>query len=176
MPWFQFADLEDSEADALLEQYIARAGPRLAQFKREVAARGGPPVGELDGSLESLPKIWNWFVEHAGDGDDELPPWYEPDPPEFADERLAPAVLHDADGLAHYIAEVFRHAKPDLQWGLHRFDRRLRAESQNRPMLTSDSDFADVLPIAYGKALKWRNSDNHDPEELVRLFAAYGIT
>lgn len=150
-----------------------RAPGRLEEFKREVAARRGPAEAELDGTPESLIGVWRWFVKHAGDWDGQLPPWYEPDPPELARQRLRPQVLHDADGLAHYLAQVFKQEMPDLEWGIYKADKRLRDVDQNKPVLKNQHDI-EVVGVAYVKALKIHNErKDRKPDALLRTFHAW---
>ena len=176
MPPKDFFNLDDGAAEEFFEMFTARAAPRLAAFKRELEARGGPAQSELDGSLESLVGVWTWFVEHAGDAGGDLPPWYEPDPPELAAERLSPAVLHDVDGLAHYMAEVFQRARPGLAWGIGKEDKRLRYEAQNKPVLKDEDGDVNVLSLAYIKGLQHHDGKHRSPDALLQMFAAWGIT
>ncbi len=173
MPPKDFSNLSDGEAEAFFAAFVARAPGRLETFKREVAARGGPAEAELDGSPESLVRVWKWYVEHAGDGSGELPPWYEPDPPEVAAERLSPEVLHDADGLALYLARVFRQALPDLEWGIGKLPKRMRYVDQNKPLLKSERHDIDVVGVAYVKALKVHDGEDRKPDALLRTFRAW---
>lgn len=173
MPPKNFYNLDEDAAGAFLELFTARAGTRLEEFRREVAARGGPDEAAFDETPESLVGVWQWFVEHAGDGGGELPPWYEPDPPELAAERPPPEVLHDADGLALYLARVFQRALPELEWGLGREPKRMRYEAQNRPVLKGDGYDVDVLTVAYVKALRLRDGADQDPQSLLDTFHAW---
>lgn len=173
MPPKDFYNLDDAEAEAFFASFVDRAGPRLEEFRREVTARGGPDEAGLDETPASLVGLWRWFVEHAGDGGGELPPWYEPDPPELAAERVRPAVLHDADGLALYLARVFQRELPELEWGLGREPKRMRYEAQNRPVLKGHGRDIDVLTVAYVKSLKLRDGKDRDERALLRTFHAW---
>lgn len=176
MPPKAFARLDDDEADAFFAAFVARAPGRLNEFKREVAARGGPAEAALNGSLESLVGIWRWYVEHAGDGGGggKLPPWYEPDPPELAAERLSAELVRDADGLAHYLAQVFQRQMPELEWGIGKLPKRMRYVSQNKPLLTDHDGYdADVLAVAYNITLRLRNGEQRQPDALLRTVRAW---
>lgn len=174
MPPKDFFNLGDAEAEAFFAAYVARAEPRLEEFRQEVAATGGPPEAELDGSRESLVGVWTWFVGRDRDGGGgELPPWYEPDPPEVAGERLPPATLRDADGLALYLALAFRRALPGLEWGIGRMPARKRYVSQNKPVLKGDGYDVDVLQVAYIHALKAADGEDTEPDALLRTFNAW---
>jgi hypothetical protein len=173
VPPKDFYNLNEDAAEAFFEIFTTRAEPRLEEFKREVSARGGPDEVELDETPQSLVDVWRWFVEHAGDGGGALPPWYEPDPPELAADRLPAEVLHDADGLALYLARVFQHTLPELNWGLGREPKRMRYVSQNKPVLKGDGYDVDVLAVAYNKALRARDGEDHDAQALLRTFRAW---
>jgi hypothetical protein len=173
VPPKDFFNLDAAEAERFFADFVARAGPRLEEFRREVATRGGPGASALDESPESLVAVWRWFVEHAGDGGGDLPPWYDPDPPERAAERLPAEVLHDADGLALYLARVFQQVLPELEWGLGREPKRMLYEAQNRPVLKGDGYDVDVLTVAYVKALKLRDGNDRDEQSLLRTFRAW---
>ena len=179
MPPKNFYDLPDEEADAFFERFATRIPRRLDEFRREVEATGGPGAQELDGSPDSLVPIWEWFVARNEGGrargqDAELPPWYEPDPPEVAAERVPPATLRDADGVALYLAEVFKRGLPGLEWGVARMPRRMLYESQNRPVLTGEPGDVDVISVAYVMSLKVvLDGKDTDPEALLRTYRAW---
>jgi hypothetical protein len=166
MPPKDFFSLGDAEAEAFFEQYTARAKARLDEFRREVSATGGP---ELDGTPESLVPLWRWFVARPAEPGGELPPWYEPDPPEVARERLPASTLRDADGIALYLAQVFGHP-----WGIGREPPRKRYVSQNKPVLKASGHDVDVLQIAYNLALRAAEGRDTDDEALLRTFRAWG--
>lgn len=173
MPPKDFLNLDKADAKAFLEIFAERAEPRLAEFEREVEARGGPSQSKLDGSPDSLVDVWKWFVAHAGDGDDELPPWYEPDSPEEAEEGLDPGVVHDVDGLALYLARAFRGALGDLDWGLGDEPKQKDYVSQNTPLLKGDGYDIDVLGVAQSLAIRARDGRDRDPQALLRTFNAW---
>ncbi len=170
MPPKDFFSLGDAEAEAFFEAYVARAEPRLDEFRAEVSASGGP---ELDGSPESLVPLWGWFVArpHAADG--ELPPWYEPDPPDVAAERLPAGALRDVDGIALYLALAFRRALGGLDWGIGHEPPRRRYVSQNRPVLKAGGYDIDVLQVAYNLAMRTLVGRDTDDEALLRAFRAW---
>lgn len=173
MPPKDFFSLGDAEAEAFFEAYVARAEPRLDEFRAEVSASGGPPAAELDGSPESLVPLWRWFVArpHAADG--ELPPWYEPDPPDVAAERLPAGALRDVDGIALYLALAFRRALGGLDWGIGHEPPRRRYVSQNRPVLKAGGYDIDVLQVAYNLAMRTLVGRDTDDEALLRAFRAW---
>ena len=173
MPAKDFYNLDKADAKAFLKTFAERAEPRLAKFEREVEARGGPAQSKLDGSPDSLVDVWKWFVGHAGDGDTELPPWYEPDSSEEAQEGLDPGVVHDVDGLALYLGRAFRQALGDLEWGLGDEPRSKRYVSQNRPRLKGDGYDIDVLRFAQSLAIRARDGRDRDPQALLRTFKAW---
>jgi hypothetical protein len=169
MPPKDFFGLGDAEAEAFFDDYVARAEPRLDEFRREVSASGGPSEAELDGSPESLVPLWRWFVARPAEAGGELPPWYEPDPPELAAQRLPASTLRDADGVALYLARVFGH-----EWGIGREPPRKRYVSQNKPVLKAGGHDIDVIAVAYNLALRAAEGRDTDDEALLRTFRAWG--
>jgi hypothetical protein len=168
MPPKDFFSLGDAEAEAFFEAYVARAEPRLDEFRGEVSA-----AAELDGSPESLVPLWRWFVARPRSADGELPPWYEPDPPEVAGERLPASALRDVDGIALYLALVFRRALGPLEWGIGREPPQRRYVSQNKPVLKADGYDIDVLQVAYNLAMRTLDGRDTDDEALLRAFRAW---
>jgi hypothetical protein len=171
MPPKDFFSLGDAEAEAFFEAYVARAERRLDEFRREVSASGGP--AELDGSPESLVPLWRWFVARPQAAGGELPPWYEPDPPELAGERLPASALRDVDGIALYLAHAFRRTLGALEWGIGHEPPRRRYVSQNRPVLKADGYDIDVLQVAYNLAMRTLDGRDTDDEALLRAFRAW---
>jgi hypothetical protein len=173
VPPKDFSRLGDAEAEAFFDAYVARAEPRLAEFRREVATTGGPSEAELDGSPDSLVGLWRWFVGRAPDRSGEPPPWYESDPPEAAPERLSAGTLRDVDGVALYLARAFRRALGELPWGIGRMPARKRYVSQNKPVLKGDGYDIDVLQVAYTLAMRAAGGRDTDDEALLRAFQAW---
>ena len=174
MPPKDFFGLGPAEAEAFFNHYTARAEPRLDEFRREVAATGGPTEAELDGSSESLVGLWRWFVARPREAHGELPPWYEPDPQELAGERLPASTLRDVDGLALYLAQTFRRAFGPLEWKIGREPPSKKYVSQNKPVLQADGYDIDVLQVAYNLALRAAEGRDTDDEALLRTFRAWG--
>ena len=172
MPFKDFAALDRAAADAYLQAHVARADARLEAFRAEVAATGGPPVESLDGSPESLPGVWRWFVARRG-GPGELPPWYEPDPPGLEGERLSASALQDVDGIALYLALAFRRALGPLEWGLGLEDPRKHYVSQHRPVLKAPGYDIDTLLVSYNLAMRTLEGRDTDDEALLRTLRAW---
>ena len=166
MPPKDFFSLGDAEAEAFFEAFVARAEPRLDEFRAEVSASGGP---ELDGSPESLVPLWRWFVARPRSAGGELPPWYEPDPPAVAAERLPASVLRDVDGIALYLARLFE----GLDWGIGHEPPQRHYVSQNKPVLKADGYDIDVLQVAYNLAMRTLAGRDTDDEALLRAFRAW---
>ena len=173
MPFKDFFGLDEREAEAYFEAHVARAAPRLDEFRSEVAATGGPPAERLDGSPESLVPLWRWFVARPRAGGGELPPWYEPDPPGTEGERLPASALRDVDGLALYLALAFRQALGPLGWGIGREPPRKKYVSQHRPVLKADGYDIDTLLIAYNLAMRTLAGQDTDDQALLRAFRAW---
>ena len=87
--------------------YLAAAPGRLAWLERKLAETGGPAVGTLDRSAESLVPLWRWFVSwHDAGGGADGSPWYAADP--AGPPALTPATLWVVDGIGYHVAEVVR--------------------------------------------------------------------
>jgi hypothetical protein len=56
-----FYELSDDETTAYFAEHVARASDRLAAFRREVPALGGPSEAELDATPESLGRLGGWL-------------------------------------------------------------------------------------------------------------------
>jgi hypothetical protein len=173
MPPKDFFGLGKAEAEAFFETYVARAEPRLDEFRHEVSASGGPAAEQLDGSPESLVPLWSWFLAHEHGADGELPPWYEPDAPEVAGERLPAGDLRAVDGIALYLALAFRRALGGLEWGIGHEPPQRRYVSQNRPVLKAAGYDIDVLQVAYNLAMRALAGRDTDDEALLRAFRAW---
>jgi hypothetical protein len=172
MPPKDFFGLGDAEAEAFFDAYVARAGSRLDEFRREVAASGGPSEPELDGSPDSLIGLWRWFVARPRADGGELPPWYEPDAPGTTG-ALPASTLRDVDGLALYLALAFREAIGGLEWGIGKLPPRKQYVSQNKPLLKGDGYDIDVLQVAYSLAQRVAMGRDTDDEALLRAFNAW---
>ena len=174
MPPKDFSRLGAAEAGAFFDAYVARAEPRLDEFRREVSGTGGPSEAELDGSPDSLVGLWRWFVAREPDGaGGELPPWYEPDPPDAEAGRLDAGTLRDVDGVALYLALAFRRALGGLEWGIGRLPKRMKYVSQNKPVLKGEGYDIDVLQVAYTLAMRASAGRDTDDEALLQAFKAW---
>lgn len=152
MPPLDYSELSDEEVQRRFEELTTAVPDRVARLRRE--------VGEaLDLSPESLVPLWEWFLAReaarGGDRGGELPSWYEPDPPELASQRLAPATLRDVDAVALTFAEVLLRNVPGAAWGIGKLPERMRYAHQNKPVvkLQHDQD-VDPVGIVYGNAVR----------------------
>jgi hypothetical protein len=139
----RFDDLSEADARFFFQAFVARMPARLAAFRREIAAEGGPAESDLDASPESLVPLWRWFVATFGAVEegtrpppawDDLPPWYAPDEPGDPD-ALPPWVVWFADGLTYYWAACFQRSHPEMHWELGTAPKRLRVVDENHPLL-----------------------------------------
>ena len=179
VPPKDFEALSESEAREFLARYVATAVERLERFIQLVAATGGPTRERLDRSPESLVPLHGWFVSRArradaADAAGDLPPWYEPDPPELASSRLAPRTIADADGVALYFAEVLLRAMPGLRWDIGKEPKRLRYAHQHKPLLKDGDLDIDVMAIAYGMGVRAAiMGTSLEPEALLMVYRAW---
>jgi hypothetical protein len=180
MPPRDFSRLSPAEADAYLRERLATAPGRLAAFRREVAATGGPAEEELDGLPESLVPLWEWFLRREGNrGDAERggppPDWYEPDPPEVGGERLSPATLRDLDGIATYLPEVFLHELPESEWIVGHAPPAARYVAQGKPVLRlPHGEELDPVKVAYALGVRVAlYGEGRKPDALLAAYRAW---
>jgi hypothetical protein len=172
VPPKDFSELSDDEAEAYFASYTEAVPARAARLRAE--------VGEdtLDFSPESLVPAWEWFVRREdgrADRDGELPPWYEPDPPESAAGRLSPATLRDVDALAAYLAEVFLRSVAGAEWGIGKLPKRMEYEAQNKPVLRlPGAGEADPVGVAYSLAVRVALlGGGREPDTLLGAYRAW---
>jgi len=101
-------------ARAAFEAYVSSEAARLDDFRRTVAARGGPPETTLDGTPDSLGPLGAWLLEPTPPGpeDAQKPIWAwdrADDDPYLRGSWLA-------DGLATYVAAMLCRRHPSLAW------------------------------------------------------------
>ena len=178
MPPRDFSRLSRDEAEAYLRERVETAPERLEAFRREVAATGGPSEAELDCSAESLVPLWEWFLRREAAREETggpLPAWYEPDPPERTAQRLPPATLRDADGIATYVAEVFRRELPESEWIVGDAPAATRYAAQGKPVLRLPrGDELDPVGVAYTLAVRVAlMGKDHRPEALLETYRAW---
>lgn len=171
MPPVDYSELSDEEAQLRFHELTSSSPERIAWLRGE--------VGEaLDLTPESLVPLWEWFVRREGSRTDrggELPVWYEPDPPEVAAQRLAPATLRDVDAIALYFAEVLLRDVPGAAWGIGRLPRSMKYAHQNKPVVKLPGD-QDVNPvgIVYGNAVRVAlMGEGSDPDTLLAAYRAW---
>jgi hypothetical protein len=172
VPPRDYSQLSEAEQDAALERHRVTAPERLAAFRRETP--------ELDGTPDSLVRVWDWFLRRnvkgaAAEAPAELPDWYEPDPPELAAQRLPPATLRDVDGVGLYLAEVLRLERPELEWGVARAPARMEYALQGKPVLRTSGGFdVDPLGAVYGLAVRAvLLGGGREPDTLRRAYTAW---
>lgn len=185
MPPIALSELRDNEANAFFEIYVGRAESRRAAFREEVAEMGGPSRVELDESPQSLVPLWEWTVGRIEHWQAEplvtewpllphgppLPPWYLPDPPETAGQRLRPQALWDVDGLAYELAAVLQRAAPELRWVLGRRPRSMAYAYQNHPVLEGYGIDIEPRTLCYGLAVRVQlMGAGREPDRLLRTF------
>jgi hypothetical protein len=145
-----FYELDDAEAEAYLEQHVAGAPERLAAFRQEIAALGGP--ADLEATTEGLDRLGDWLVDSLprryaglreptpdertlGSGIVQMTAseWRRqwPDEPrelppwcapgaENARSPLPPTGLWLADGLGYYLGECLSRELGELRWDVYR--------------------------------------------------------
>jgi hypothetical protein len=172
VPPKDFSALSDDEAEAYFAEYTEAVPDRVARLGGEVGE------GVLDGSPESLVPLWEWFLRREDgrrDGSSELPPWYEPDPPELAAQRLSAGTLRDVDAIAAYLAEVFLRTVPGAEWGIGKLPKRMEYEAQNKPVVRlPDAGEVDPVGVAYSLAVRVALlGGGREPDTLLSTYRAW---
>ena len=154
-----FSGLTRDEAEAYREAYVAALPQLRERLRRRVVRLGGPA---LDGALDGLPAVWNWYVAELDavrdDGLDGYPTWWVPKTEEqlrrlTRPEPSAPQ-LRLVDEMGAYLSEVLEGAVPGCTWTVYRVSPRLRDVSQHRTMLRVGSELVDPVGLAYGQLSK----------------------
>lgn len=156
-------------ARAAFEQYVSSEAARVDEFRRTVAARGGPTQSALDLSPGSLGPLGAWLLEPTPPGpeDDQKPVWAwdRPDDDPYLKGSWVP------DGLGTYVLAMLRRRHPSLRWKLE--DDR-RSIYQGLPVLVGLGPI-EVLPYAamIGYLIRAGQASPRDPDWLVTLFHAW---
>src|SRR4051812_46419171 len=116
----RFQGVPSEDAEVYFRNYVEAAPRRLDEFRREVAARGGPGQS-LDFSPASLRLLWEWLLgelrrpEEPAPDDEELPAWTD-ESDRNGSGPLSPASLRLVDGATYYFAESVLRAVPGSGW------------------------------------------------------------
>lgn len=126
VPPVPFRELTLEQAQAHLSAYLAGMPERVEMLREDVPGRGGPSAKELDGSPDSLERLWTWWRtdgafrqdarEWAWD-DPDLPIWLPHESPRRYREWSA-ALLRDLDRIAGYAGEVIVAADDTALWAV----------------------------------------------------------
>jgi hypothetical protein len=156
-------------ARAAFEQYVSTEEPRLNDFRRTVAARGGPPETSLDLTRDSLAPLGAWLLEPMPPGpeDTQKPVWAwdRADDDPYLQGSWVP------DGLGTYVAAMLSRLHPSLSWKLE--DDR-RSIYHGLPVLVGMARM-EVLPYAsvLGSLMDAQKASTPDPDWLVKLFDSW---
>jgi hypothetical protein len=142
---------------------------RVQEFRRTVAARGGPPEEALDLTPESLGPLGAWLLQPIPPGpeDESRPVWAwnraEDDP--YLKGSWLP------DGLGTYVMRILRGRHPSLTWKLET-DRRSMYEGH--PVLVGMGPI-EVLPYAamLGSLKFARKASPPNPDWLLERFESW---
>ena len=153
-------------ARAAFEAYVSSEAARVDEFRRIVAARGGPPEATLDLSRESLGPLGAWLLKPVPPGpeDDRKPIWAfdRDDDDPYLEASWLP------DGLGTYVFAMLRRRHPNLTWVLETDRRSIYA---GMPLLAG---LGPVEQMAYAAAKGGltiaRDTSPRDPDWLVQLY------
>jgi hypothetical protein len=147
-----------SQAADALDEFLAERPAALTHLRSVMAGHGLDPDEMLDGTMDSVARLWQWITDRAGqlgvdprplDEDPTRPLWpswarhgmlVDPHPPA---ESLAMV-----DGSTSYLARIITAAAPGTQWivGEHRIGTH---PMLNYPLLASDHHqiFLPSMPL-----------------------------
>jgi hypothetical protein len=160
---------DKTAARAAFEQYVSSEASRVDDFRRTVAARGGPSEATLDLSRDSFGPLGAWLLEPVPPGpEDEARPIWAWDRA-VDDPYLKGSWL--PDGLGTYLIAAVRQRHPGLTWKLEN-DR--RSIHEGKPVLVGVGPI-EILPYAAmkGHLIRARQASPPDPDWLVKLFDAW---
>lgn len=117
-----FSDLSRAQAQEFCDHVVAREDARLGDLARWVLSTGGP-LGELDGSLESLVPLWEWFVTFMDVGCPGVPEGVLPSEARSFGEQgrdwASDRELFAGESIAHYVLRVVQRVDRTAHWAVH---------------------------------------------------------
>lgn len=134
-----YDDMTRAEAKKHLEWYINQISERLALLRNAYEETGGGGKEELDYSVESLRKLWEWFIPLI-DTEPKTPEELEKEAKIIPGgklrnlERLSIGTLAIAKDIAIYFGEVFVRNCKNIKWGIAK-SRSKNYINYNRPVL-----------------------------------------
>jgi hypothetical protein len=170
LPKLDYDALTGEEAQAHLDDIVARHPARLAELAMYVA-EDGDEACVLDGSIESIRPLWRWYVSwwETTDGAEpgRCPAWWTP-----RDEERPPlpvAALERVDLVGHYLAEVALRSVPGSHWMVVRRDKRQSWEDRNKPAIAVGNGWMLPFGLPYTLALRVSNGNTAE-DALLRIF------
>jgi hypothetical protein len=146
--------------EELHEAYVRELKPAQAHLRNRLSGPGDPQV---DGSVESLDAVNEWFLTHIKERHEtetvELPSWWDPAKPtaETVKGRNRPftsAQLALIDEVQAYLGEVLTAAIPDAHWVIYKGHKRdfrngltMLEVGKGRPLPVRDVVYKEALGI-----------------------------
>lgn len=117
----QISQTTEADAIAYRDHVRALAPVRLSDLAYHMSQTGGP-VDVMDGTVESLQPLWEWYSNRMAVGFPEVPSGSAPSYTRFLHWNLASATgkaAYAVEPIAHYLLVLLRRYLPDAQWDLH---------------------------------------------------------
>jgi hypothetical protein len=119
MPILSPRNISGEDAQSFRAAVEAREATRLAELSHWMRSTGGP-WDALDGSLDSLVPLWQWFIEFTREGHPGIPDtaagqWFVKGDDE---EAVYSKPAYAAEAVAHYVMLVCRRADPGASWAV----------------------------------------------------------
>lgn len=167
----------------LHDEYVAGLEPALKRLRARLCAPGDP---QLDGSIESLDAVYEWFLTHIKERHEtelvELPSWWDPARPTY--ESSAPgsgpftsAQLALINEVQAYLGEVLTIAIPGAHWVIYKGHKRdfrngltMLEVGKGRPLPVRDVVYKEALGVVLsGREVEVDTLSSWVREELAAL-------
>jgi hypothetical protein len=120
-----YKGLDPAAAALALHEFLDERGPALERFRDSLVADGQDPDEVLDGTVESLRRVWPWVKSMltgggAGGGATtepnagNAPSWLRYSLGNIPE--LSPASISIVDGLISYVCQVVQQSAPAARW------------------------------------------------------------
>lgn len=172
------------QAAKALEEYLTERPAALHRLRDELAADGLDPEAVLEGTPESLARVWRWVAARImamEDGptpvspDAPAPAWWPSWARYTADLRRSTpdGVVVLLDAFISYLGEVITMGAPEAVWqvGYHRMK---AYRLQNHPVLTSPLTDSQIFPPVVVNVVAYRLRRGMDPLR-ENEFATYAV-
>lgn len=141
-----YLDLTKAKSEAAFQEYLDERGPAFARLREALVADGQDPDTLLDGTVESLIRLWRWILSHLTGPEAPGATHFASVPREMwpswvrytmeGQRALSMESLLLLDGLVSYLGAVVQDHAPSARWTAARH-RIKRYHLNNHPVLVS---------------------------------------